>query len=101
MGLRDKAPFHLAKELLGVTVTLAIIGAYLLWMTDGLAHGCAAQPNPRTGPGTCSGLAAFASHVRGIVTVGVVCCVALAVIAFIWYLLRGYKGGRARGYHDV
>jgi hypothetical protein len=101
MGSRGKAPFHLAKEFLGVTVTLAIVGAYLLQLTDGLAHRCAAELSSRTGPGTCSGMPAFASHVQGIVTVGVATCAGLAAIAFIWYLLRGYKGGRASGYHDV
>jgi predicted secreted protein len=101
MGLRDRAPFHLAKEILGVTVTLAIIGAYLLYLTDGLASRCAAERNERTGPGTCSGMPAFASHVRGIVTIGSGTCAALAVIAFIWYMLKGYRSGRAQGYHDV
>ena len=98
MGSRRNAPFHLAKEILGVTVTLAIIGAYLLYMTDGLAARCAAE---RTGPGTCSGLPAFASHVQGIVTICAGTFAGLAVIAFIWYLLRGYRSGRAQGYHDV
>jgi hypothetical protein len=98
MGLRDKAPFHLDKEILGVTVTLAIIGAYLLLITNGLASSCAAG---RPGPGTCSGMSAFASHVHGIVTIGAATCGALAVIAFVWYMVRGYRAGRARGYHDV
>ena len=101
MGLRDRAPFHLAKEILGVTVTLAIIGAYLLYLTNGMASRCAADLNERTGPRTCSGMLAFASHVRGIVTIGAATCAALAVIAFIWYMLRGYRAGRAQGYHDV
>jgi hypothetical protein len=101
MGSRRKGPFHLAKEFLGVTVTLTIIGAYLLQMTDGLAHRCAADLNERNGRGTCSGMPAFASHVQGIVTVCVGTCAALAVTAFIWYMLRGYRSGRAQGYHDV
>jgi hypothetical protein len=98
MRWRDKAPFHLGKEFLGVTVTLAIIGAYLLLVTNGLARRCAAG---RPGPGTCSGMSAFASHVHGIVTIGAATCAALAVIAFVWYMIRGYRAGRARGYHDV
>jgi lysylphosphatidylglycerol synthetase-like protein (DUF2156 family) len=101
MGLRDKAPFHLAKEILGVTVTLAIIGAYLLYLTDGMASRCTAQLNARTGPATCSGVPAFASHVRGIVTICAATFAFLAVVSFVWYMLRGYRSGRAQGYHDV
>ena len=88
----------MAKDVLGAMVTLAIIGAFLLQVTDGLASRCRAGPNPRAGPAACSGPAAFAHHVQGAVTMGVAACGALAAIAFIWYMFWGYKAnGQARG----
>jgi hypothetical protein len=88
----------MAKDVLGAMVTLAIIGAFLLQVTDGLASRCRAGPNPRAGPAACSGPAAFAHHVQGAVTMGVAACGALAAIAFIWYMFWGYKAkGQASG----
>jgi len=89
---------HPAKDFLGAVVTLAIIGAFLLQLTDAAAHRCEAGPKSRTGPGSCSGAAAFAHHAQPVVTLSVAACAALAVIAFIWYLLWGYKTkGQASG----
>ena len=79
-------------------VTLAIIGAILLQVTDGLASQCRAGRNRRAGPGACSGPAAFAHHVQVPVTLSVAACAALAVMAFIWYIFWGYKAnGQANG----
>jgi hypothetical protein len=79
-------------------VTLAIIGAFFLQVTDALASRCQAGPNPRARPAACFGPAAFAHHVQGAVTMGVAACAALAAIAFIWYMFWGYKAnGLARG----
>ncbi len=77
--------------MLGATVTLAIVGVYLLQVTNELASRCAAGPKPRGGLGACSGVPAFASHVHALVTLCVGICAALAVIAFIWYMSWGYK----------
>jgi hypothetical protein len=89
---------HPAKDFLGAVVTLAIIGAFLLQLTDAAAHRCEAGPKSRTGQGSCSGAAAFAHHAQPVVTLSVAACAALAVIAFIWYLLWGYKTkGQASG----
>jgi hypothetical protein len=89
---------HPAKDFLGAAVSLAIIGAFLLQLTDAAAHRCEAGPKSHTGPGSCSGPAAFAHHAQPLVTVSVAACAALAVIAFIWYLLWGYKtNGQASG----
>ncbi len=88
----------MAKDVLGAVVTLAIIGAILLQVTDGLASRCRAGSNPRAGPGACPGPAAFAQHAQGAVTLGVAACGALAAGAFIWYMFWGYKAnGQARG----
>jgi hypothetical protein len=88
----------MAKDVLGAMVTLAIIGAFLLQVTVGLASRCGAGPSPRAGTAACSGPAAFAHHVQGAVTMAVAACAALAVIAFIWYMFWGYKAnGQARG----
>jgi hypothetical protein len=89
---------HPAKDFLGATVTLAIIGIFVVQLTDGLARRCAAGPKSRTSPGSCSGAAAFAHHAQPVVTVSFAACAALAVVAFIWYLLWGYKtNGQADG----
>jgi hypothetical protein len=77
---------HLAKDFLGAAVTLAVIGLYGLQLTNGLASRCAAGRGARRRHGACSGAAALAHHVQGVVSLTVVACAALAVIAFIWYL---------------
>jgi hypothetical protein len=89
---------HLAKDVLGAVVTLAIIGTVLLQVTDGLASRCRARASPRADPGACSGPAAFAHHVQGAVTLGAAACAALAAMAFVWYMSWGYKAnGQASG----
>ena len=88
----------MAKDVLGAMVTLAVIGAFVLQVTVGVASRCRAGPSPRAGPAACSGPAAFAHHVQGAVTMGVAACAALAAIAFIWYMFWGYKAnGQASG----
>jgi len=97
-GEPPRPPRHPAKDFLGATVTLAIIGVFVLQLTDGLARRCEAGPKSRTGPRSCSGAAAFAHHAQPVVTLSFAACAALAVIAFIWYLLWGYKtNGQAGG----
>jgi hypothetical protein len=91
LGELHRPPRHLAKDVLGAVVTLAVIGAILLQVTYGLASRCRAGRNPRAGPGACSGPAAFAHHVQGAVTVGVAACAVLAAMAFVWYMFWGYK----------
>ena len=89
---------HPAKDFLGAAVSLAIIGAFLLQLTDAAAHRCKAGPKSRTGLSNCSGAAGFAHHAQPVVTLSVAACAALAVVAFIWYLLWGYKtNGQAGG----
>ena len=98
VGEPGRPPQHMAKDVLGATWTLAIIGVFLLQVTVGLASRCRAGPNPRAAPAACSGPAAFAHHVQGPVTMGVAACAALAAIAFIWYMFWGYKAsGQPRG----
>jgi hypothetical protein len=72
-------------------MTVAIIGAILLFLTNGVAAHCAAGPDPRTGSRVCSGVPALAAHIRPIATLVVLACGALAVAAFIWYIFWGYK----------
>jgi len=91
LGEPYRPPPHIAKDVLGAMVTLAVIGVFLLQATIGLASRCRAGPNPRAGPAACPGPAAFAHHVQGAVATGVAACAALAAIAFIWYMLWGYK----------
>ncbi len=97
-GDPHRPPRHRAKDVLGAVVTLAIIGAILLEVTNSLASRCVAEVNPRAAPGACSGVAAMAYHAQGVVTLSVTACAALAVIAFIWYMFWGYKAnGQAGG----
>jgi hypothetical protein len=98
LGKPERPPRHLAKDFLGAVATLAIIGAILLEVTNGLASRCRPGLNPPTGPPACSGMAAFAHHAQGAVTLSVAACAALAVILFTWYMVWGYKtNGQARG----
>jgi hypothetical protein len=90
-GELHRPPRHMAKDVLGAVVTLAIVGAIVLWVTDGLASRCRAGPTPRAGPGACTGVAALAQHARAAVTLSVAACAALAAVAFIWYMFWGYK----------
>jgi len=92
--------FSIAKDFLGATMTLAIIGAIVLQATNRLASRCGA--GPRTGPGACSGVSAVAHHAAGAVTLCAIACAALAAAAFIWYMLWGYKStARAGGNRDA
>jgi hypothetical protein len=92
---------HGAKDFLGLAFTAAIIGAILLFATNGLASPCQAAPSPRPGRGACSGIPAIANHVRVIGTLFVAACAVLAVIAFVWYMFWGYKiNGQPEGDRD-
>jgi hypothetical protein len=82
---------HRGKDFLGLAMTVAIIGAILLFLTNGVAAHCTAGPDPRTGSRVCSGVPALAAHIRPIATLVVLACGALAVAAFIWYIFWGYK----------
>jgi hypothetical protein len=93
---RDPSPLRhlpsgIAKDFLGAAMTLAIIGAIVLQATNRLASQCGVGPDPRTGPRACSGVAAIAHHVDGVVTLCALSCAALAAAAFVWYMLWGYK----------
>jgi hypothetical protein len=87
-----RPPRHKGKDFLGAVVTLAIIGAIVVELTNGLASQCRTKPTAGTGlPRTCSGIAAFAHQARGTVDMTVAAFAALAVMAFVWYMLWGYK----------
>src|SRR5258706_12867014 len=90
VGSRGGPP-RLAKDVLGAAATLAAIGAFLLQVSNLLARPCGAKLNQRVGSGACSGISAIASHAHEIVTLSVIACTALAAVAFIWYMLWGYK----------
>jgi hypothetical protein len=93
---------HRGKDFLGAAMTVAIIGAILLFLTNGLASYCTAEPDPRTGSRVCTGVPALAAHIRPVETLVVLACGALAVIAFIWYMFWGYKAnGQVSGSGDA
>jgi hypothetical protein len=91
LGEPGRPPRHPAKDFLGAVVSLAIIGVFLLQITDALASRCGAAPGLRTGSAACSGLPAVAHHAKGVVTVSVGAFAALAALAFVWYMFWGYK----------
>jgi hypothetical protein len=94
----NRPPPNRAKDYLGLTVTLAIIAAIVLYITNSLAGRCRAGLTSRLRPGRCAGLAAVAGHAAGIVAVGAAACAALFVVAFIWYMCWGYRSpGRPAG----
>ena len=92
-----RPPPHRAKDFLGAAVTIAIIGAILLQVTNSLASPCRVHLNPRTRSGACSGMSAIANHADGVVTWGVVACAVLAASAFVWYMFWGYKANEHAG----
>jgi len=93
---------HRGKDFLGAAMTVAIIGAILLFLTNGLASHCTAGPDPRTGSRICTGVPALAAHIRPVETLCVLAFGALAAIAFVWYMLWGYKAnGPASGSRDA
>ena len=94
---------HKGKDFLGAVVTLAIAGAILVELTNGLASQCGRKATPGTGNArSCTGLAAFADQARGTVNLTVGACAALAVIAFVWYMLWGYKrNGQPQGTRET
>src|SRR6516225_4681974 len=93
---------HRGKDFLGAAMTVAIIGAILLFLTNGLASHCTVAPDPHTGSRICTGVPALAAHIRPVETLCVLAFGALAVIAFVWYMLWGYKAnGPASGSRDA
>jgi ABC-type uncharacterized transport system permease subunit len=92
-----RRPSWLAKDVLGATVTLAVVGVYLLQVTNALASRCGAGLKPHAGLGACTGVSALASHFHVLVAVCVGVCAALAVATFIWYMFWGYKVNRRVG----
>jgi hypothetical protein len=92
-----RPPPRPGKDFLGAAVTLAIIGAIVLQTTNRLASRCGAAANPHRGVGACSGISAFAHQADGVVTVSVIACTALAALAFVWYMLWGYKANQPTG----
>jgi len=97
-----RPPPRRAKDFLGAAMTAAIIGAVLLFLTDGVAAHCAAEPDPRTGSRVCTGVPALAAHIRPVATLCVLACGALAAAAFIWYMFWGYKAnGQVSGDRDA
>ncbi len=93
----QRPPPSKAKDFLGAAMTLAIIGVIFLFVVNGLASPCLAEPKPRPGLGACTGITSIATHIRGIATLCVIGCAALAVAVFIWYMFWGYKtNGLAR-----
>jgi hypothetical protein len=96
-----RPPPRPAKDFLGAAMTAAIVGAIALFLTNGLASHCMAEPDPRTGSRICSGVPALAAHIRPVETLCVLAFGALAVIAFVWYMLWGYKAnGPGSGSRD-
>jgi len=90
-----------AKDFLGASVTLAVVGVFGLQVTNGLASRCGTGLNPHA-HAACSGVAAVARHAQGVVTLIVISCAGLAVMSFIWYMLWGYKANaQVRKYRDT
>jgi cytochrome b len=86
----SRTPRHKPKDVLGAIVTLAILGAFLLQVTNGLASQCRPGLNGSASR-ACSGIAAIADHSQRAVTLSVCVSAAMAVAAFIWYVTWGYK----------
>jgi hypothetical protein len=96
LGSRRRSA-HMAKDVLGAVVTLAVIGIFVLQATNRLASPCNRKFSERTGSGTCSGLSAIANHAHEIVMLCVIACTSMAAVAFVWYMVWGYKTqGRTR-----
>jgi hypothetical protein len=92
-----RPPPRPGKDFLGAAVTLAIIGVIVLQATDRLASRCGAAGSPHPAAGACSGISALAHRADGIVTVCVLAFTVLAALAFVWYMLWGYKANQQTG----
>jgi len=92
-----RPPPRPGKDFLGAAVTLAIIGAIVLQTTNSLASRCGTAATSHTGAGACSGISAFAHQADGVVTICVIACTVLAALAFVWYMLWGYKANQQTG----
>jgi hypothetical protein len=75
------------QSFLGAAASLAIVGAILLYYTNAFASHCRADPKAPAGRGACAGLAAAAHQLQAPLSVCVIACVAVFVIAFIRSLL--------------
>jgi hypothetical protein len=76
------------QSFLGLAATLAIVGAILLYFTNAFASHCIESRKAPAGPGACSGLAAAAHQLQAPLSICVIACVAVFVVAFIWSLLN-------------
>jgi hypothetical protein len=85
--VRRHSPPRRGQGFLGLTASLTIVGAILLYYTNALASQCRATLKPYTGPVTCQGLAAAAHHVQGPLAICVIACAVVFGIAFVWSLL--------------
>jgi hypothetical protein len=85
-GLRHTPPRR-GQGFLGATATLAIVGAIAEYYTNAFASRCRPDGRSHTGQSVCTGLAGFAHHVQLPVTIGVIACVAVFAVTFVWSLL--------------
>jgi hypothetical protein len=80
-------PPRRGQSFLGATASLAIVGAIFLYYTNAAASRCKPETGPRGGAAACSGLAGLAHHIQMPVTIGVIACVAVFAVTFVWSLL--------------
>ncbi|HUA41452.1 MAG TPA: hypothetical protein VMA32_07805 [Streptosporangiaceae bacterium] len=85
--LRRHVPPRRGQGLLGLTATLTIVGAILLYYTNATASQCLSTLKSHSGLAACHGLAAAARHVQLPLAVCVIACAVVFGITFAWSLL--------------
>ncbi len=84
---RRHVPPRRGQGFLGLTASLTIVGAILLYYTNAAASQCRSSLKAHAGPAVCHGLAAAAQHVQLPLAACVIACAVVFGITFAWSLL--------------
>jgi hypothetical protein len=84
---RRHVPPRRGQDFLGLSASLTIVGAILLYYTNAVASQCRSTPKLHAGPAVCHGLPTAAHYLQGPLAVCVIASAVVFGIAFVWALL--------------
>ena len=85
--LRRHVPPRRGQSFLGLSASLTIIGAILLYYTNAIASQCRSTVKLHAGSAVCHGLPAAAHYLQGPLAVCVIASAVVFGIVFVWSLL--------------
>jgi hypothetical protein len=85
--VRRHVPPRRGQGFLGLSASLTVVGAILLYYTNAVASQCRSTLKPHAAPAVCHGLPAAAHHLQGPLAICVIASAVVFGIAFVWSLL--------------